>query len=271
MKHSSYKTEKIVFCISVVIFIFWALDLNFLSIEKEKETVERNTVVRDSGVEGERYEYNTNPLIEVMDLSDVTDDRTFVTLSRMERNNHLYGEPVYVSKDDFYEYHHASVSLIGDSISEFSKTYLKRFMDDIKQDSKSGREMVDGTKILYQMVEMDRISDIMIFSLGNNASNGIDFEVLENVYRVMSGNPIIIPTIVIPYKGQERNRNRDLRKFVETHDNCYIADWNAIATNHPELIDADGIHPTGEGATVFAQLMFKTVIDVINHKKVVSE
>ena len=150
-----------------------------------------------------------------------------------------------MSKEDYFNYKDTKLSIIGDSISDLSKTYLNRLFKNLSQDSVSGREMEAGIEAFDAMKKLDRIGDIMILSLGNNAMKGIDFEVLEHVYA-----------------GQERNRNRDLVNFVKNHENCYIADWNRVARMSSIFITEDGVHPTGDGSAAYAQLLFKTVVDI---------
>lgn len=203
---------------------------------------------------------------ESIDLSDISGDQYRIALINIDGLNHSIGEPIYVTKEDYLKYKDTRVSLIGDSIAEFSKTALNRCFKHLVQDSVPGREMSKGIEAFDAMKELDRIGDIMILSLGNNAMRGIEIEVLEHVYEGIEGRPLIIPTIVMPYAGQERNRNRDLRNFVETHENCYIADWNKIARMSENFITEDGVHPTGEGSTAYAQLMLKTVIDIKKKK-----
>lgn len=199
---------------------------------------------------------------ESIDVSDVSGDLYKNTLLKVDELNHRIGEDLYVTKEDYFEYKDVKVSIIGDSISDLSKTYLNRFFRNLTQDSVPGREMEMGIEAFDAMKKLDRIGDIMILSLGNNAMKGIDFEVLEHVYQGIEGRPLIIPTIVMPYVGQERNRNRDLISFVKSHENCYIADWNKIARMSDTFITEDGVHPTGDGSAAYAQLLFKTVVDI---------
>lgn len=199
---------------------------------------------------------------ESMDLSDVSGDAYKNTLIKIDELNHTIGRDLYVTKDDFFKYKDVKVSLVGDSIAEYSKTYINRCFKNITQDSVPGREMEKGIEAFDAMKKLDRIGDIMILSLGNNATRGIEIEVLEHVYNEIEGRPLIIPTIVMPYAGQERNRNRDLINFAKTHENCYIADWNKIARMDETFITEDGVHPTGAGSAAYAQLLLKTVIDI---------
>lgn len=201
-------------------------------------------------------------VIESIDLTDVSGDSYRNTLAKVDELNHRIGKDIYVTKEDYFEYKDVRVSLIGDSIAEFSKTHLNRFFKNLIQDSVPGREMEKGIEAFDAMKEINRIGDIVILSLGNNAMRGIETEVLEYVHKNIEGRPLIIPTIVMPYVGQERNRNRDLINFVNTHENCYIADWNKIARMSDTFITEDGVHPTGDGSAAYAQLMFKTVVDI---------
>lgn len=210
--------------------------------------------------------YEEETIEESINLEEITDENTRNALVKIDELNHQLGDVIRVTKADYLEYRDVKVSLVGDSIAEFSKTHLKRNLRNIWQDSVPGREMDKGIEAFDQMKEIGRLGDIMILSLGNNAMKGIDFEVLEHVYNGVEGRPLIIPTIVMPYVGQERNRNRDLKSFVETHDNCYLADWNKIARMSDTFISEDGVHPTGDGSKAYAQLMLKTVIEIMKNK-----
>lgn len=246
-------------------FVFFLIAVCF-SCSKNEEVISNDSVEDSELSETTSAETEASFVIESIDLSDVSGDQYRNTLTKVDELNHRIGEDIYVTKEDYFKYKDMKVSIIGDSISDLSKTYLNRFFKNLTQDSVSGREMEVGIEAFDAMKEIDRVGDIMILSLGNNAMKGIDVEVLEHVYQGMEGRPLIIPTIVMPYKGQERNRNRDLINFVNTHDNCYIADWNKIARMSDTFITEDGVHPTGDGSATYAQLLFKKVVEIMESK-----
>ena len=253
------KLLNIVFLIAICLTCAFCGSKNAdnVKVENENDKTESNSM--EENVEEAK--------IEKIDLSDVEDENLRALLVSVDELNQTLGQDVYVSKEDCIEYKDVKVSLIGDSIAEFSKTHLKKFFKNIWQDSVPGREMVVGIEAYDQMAKIDRVGDIMILSLGNNALRGIELEVLEHVYEGVNGRPLIIPTIVMPYAGQERNRNRELRHFVETHDNCYIADWNKVARMSDKFISEDGVHPTGDGSKAYAQLLYKTVVDIVKNSR----
>ena len=37
--------------------------------------------------------------------------------------------------------------------------------------------------------------------------------------------------------------------------NCYVADWDALASKHPEWFAPDGVHMGGPGARAYARLI----------------
>lgn len=245
-----------IFAISLIVICFSCSQ----TVEKTEPTEE---VIETEIKEETTVEETKSAFVpESIDISDVSGDQYRNALIKIDELNHILGEAIYVTKEDYLKYKDVKVSLIGDSIAEFSKTHLNRCFRNLVQDSVPGREMVVGIEAFDAMKEIGRIGDIMILSLGNNAMRGIEVDVLEHVYNGIEGRPLIIPTIVMPYAGQERNRNRDLINFVNTHENCYIADWNKIARMGEDFITEDGVHPTGEGSAAYAQLMLKTVIDI---------
>ncbi|OUZ11049.1 hypothetical protein BHE97_06360 [Aeromicrobium sp. PE09-221] len=42
-----------------------------------------------------------------------------------------------------------------------------------------------------------------------------------------------------------------VRSVAEAHDNVHLIDWNALASQHPEITGTDQVHPTGHGQGVF--------------------
>ncbi len=254
--------KKMIRKVLTTTFILVFLVVCFSCSKNDKVVMSENSETAESS-ETTIIETAESFVIESIDVSDVSGDQYRNTLLKVDELNHRIGKDIYVTKEDYFEFKDTKVSIIGDSISDMSKTYLNRCFRNLTQDSVPGREMEIGIEAFDAMKEIDRVGDIMILSLGNNAMKGIDVEVLEHVYQGIEGRPLIIPTIVMPYVGQERNRNRDLINFVNTHENCYIADWNKIARMSDTFITEDGVHPTGDGSAAYAQLLFKTMVDIL--------
>ncbi len=72
---------------------------------------------------------------------------------------------------------------------------------------------------------------------------------------------MILLSIVLPYKAQEAERNEAITNFVNTHANCYLADWHTSAKTHKECFREDNIHPTGIGNDLYAQVIYKAYVE----------
>ena len=200
-----------------------------------------------------------------LEQSVANNEQLEIGLDLLRRNNKRNIKDIYVSEKDFYKYTTEKVGLIGDSISQSSSDEIKKLFNNINMEAYPGRFIEEGPEVFEIMKEKDEIGDIFIFELGTNSFSGFRTDILEDVYNDLNGKPLIVPTIVYSYKGQERNRNRDIVNFVNTHDNCYLADWNKIVNDNEGLLNVDNIHPNDVGKEIFAQLLFRTVVDIMKN------
>lgn len=208
-----------------------------------------------------KEEENMEKIIESINIDDVTDPADRNQLLRIDHINQTFGKDMAVTKDDYYKYRDTKFCIIGDSIAKGAEASLLKYFRAATIDATPGREIKKVYDIFSSLYAFNRLGDLVIVSLGTNAIDGIEMKLLDDVYNRLDGRPMFLLTIVIPYKGQERNRNRDIRKFVESHENCYLIDYNKIMKPHPELFNDDHIHPNGAGGEVYAQLLFKSIAD----------
>lgn len=211
-------------------------------------SVEKETVVEET--------------VERIDISDIDDKNLKELLLRIDDVNQTLGKDIAITKEEYFKYKDVKIGLIGDSIADCSKSSLIKYFKNIYIDAVPGREISTVVSVFNNMKNYKKLGDIVVVSLGTNALNGITTDLLETVYQNLEGRPMVMLSVVLPYNGQERNRNRDIKKFIESHENCYLVDWNKTVKNHPEYFVEDKIHPNGAGGEVYAQLLFKKIIEV---------
>lgn len=236
-------------------YLFIILSLIFVLIsgcEKKVDDIEKTETKNEEIVE---------EIIESINIDDVTEPADRNQLLRIDHINQIFGKDMAVTKDDYYKYRDTKFCIIGDSIAKGAEASLLKYFRAATIDATPGREIKKVYDIFSSLYAFNRLGDLVIVSLGTNAIEGIEMKLLDDVYNRLEGRPMFLLTIVIPYKGQERNRNRDIRKFVESHENCYLIDYNKIMKPHPELFNDDHIHPNGAGGEVYAQLLFKSIAD----------
>lgn len=172
-----------------------------------------------------------------------------------------YGEPWKIDLKDFERYRHLPLSMIGDSVSVIAGYAIDPYLPGLYLDAKSNRQTNEAFTHYQSLVQDKMLGEMLVMALGTNGD--IDEDNLEEVWKALDGRPMLLLTIVLPYAGQEKERNNALRHFAKTHDQVWLVEWNRYAKSHPEFFQEDAIHPSTEGCKAFCQLITAKVMEVL--------
>lgn len=172
-----------------------------------------------------------------------------------------YGEPWKIDLKDFERYRHLPLSMIGDSVSVIAGYAIDPYLPGLYLDAKSNRQTNEAFTHYQSLVQDKMLGEMLVMALGTNGD--IDEDNLEEVWKALDGRPMLLLTIVLPYAGQEKERNDALRHFAKTHDQVWLVEWNRYAKSHPEFFQEDAIHPSTEGCKAFCQLITAKVMEVL--------
>ncbi len=172
-----------------------------------------------------------------------------------------YGEPWKIDLKDFERYRHLPLSMIGDSVSVIAGYAIDPYLPGLYLDAKSNRQTNEAFTHYQSLVQDKMLGEMLVMALGTNGD--IDEDNLEEVWKALDGKPMLLLTIVLPYAGQEKERNDALRHFAKTHDQVWLVEWNRYAKSHPEFFQEDAIHPSTEGCKAFCQLITAKVMEVL--------
>ena len=190
-------------------------------------------------------------------------------LRRIEKVNKEIGGTATLSTETFLRTYGFKLTVIGDSLTSSAKGSMSLYFPNSFVNSKGSRELRDALTVLNEMKENNEIGDGIVLALGTNSSKAIDVEALEAVYNEIQKfdkpTPMIILSIVLPYKMQEQERNAALQSFADTHKYCFIADWHDNAKTHKECFMDDNIHPTGIGNDLYAQVIYNAYVEGIDY------
>jgi hypothetical protein len=160
----------------------------------------------------------------------------------------------------------SNVTIIGDSITEGSKTAILAKMPNATIDSKVGRHWSEGIEIAKNTA----LRSTVIFALGTN--DGLTQAQIDTAISTIGATRKII--FMTDYStgsgslGSSNNytsNNALIQQAVTAHANVSLMDWSKAAGADPsKYISGDGIHPTSSGQTVFADIMYKAVVATIN-------
>ncbi len=157
------------------------------------------------------------------------------------------------------------VLLVGDSLEELTFPYLQRYLPSVPLTVNA----VGGSNS-YQIYELfeesyDPSQSVIVFDAGTNdnpAYPQILAGNLKKVTEVVGDRCMVVPTIHgFTVNGIDNSgKNRAVREFAASRPGTQTPDWAGAVAAHPELLQADGLHPTSEGAELRARLIAQGVL-----------
>ena len=168
----------------------------------------------------------------------------------------------------------SNITIIGDSITERSKTDILELLPEADIYSQVGKQFYtedidssnpDGYHILEDIVSAGSLRNILIYALGTN-NTGLKQEYAQKVVDLAGPSTTIIFVTnysTNPITHDYTSNNNVFTKMQNDNPNVKIANWAATADNKEGIMD-DEVHPViGEGTKLFAQLLYSTAVD--NH------
>jgi lysophospholipase L1-like esterase len=170
-----------------------------------------------------------------------------------------------------------SIVMIGDSITRGSTTQLaERFealgLGDVTIEAQNGKRMVmssggntGGAKVARFLAGSSDTADIWVVALGTNDIGqyaGPD-EIAAAVDEVLAEVPDDAPLVWVDTYWADRAEDADVlnlvvRARIAERGNAVVAPWAAFAAAEG-VLTGDGVHPTDDGADVFAFVVTDTV------------
>jgi hypothetical protein len=161
------------------------------------------------------------------------------------------------------------VLVVGDSLEELTSPYLKRYLPGIPLTINA----VGGYNS-YQIFDLflesyDPSQSVIVFDAGTNdnpAYPQILAGNLEAVTQKVGARCMVVPTIhglTVNGIGNE-GKNRVVEEFAASRPGTVVPDWAGAVATHPELMQADNLHPIPEGADYRAQLIAQGVQECLH-------
>ncbi len=159
---------------------------------------------------------------------------------------------------------HGGVLVVGDSLEELTSPYLQRYLPGVPLTVNA----VGGYNS-YQIFDLfqesyDPSQSVIVFDAGTN-DNPAYPEILagnlQAVTEVIGDRCMVVPTIHgFTVNGiNNEGKNRVVAEFAASRPGTQVPDWARTVATHPELMQADNLHPTPEGADYRARLIAEGV------------
>ncbi len=160
---------------------------------------------------------------------------------------------------------HGGVLVVGDSLEELTSPYLAKFLPGIPLTVNA----VGGYNS-YQILELfeesyDPSQQVIVFDAGTNDNPNYPQILAGNLAKVaatVGDRCMVVPTIhglVVEGVGNA-GKNRVVAEFAASRPGTQVPNWAGAVARHPELMQADNLHPIAAGAELRARLIAQGVM-----------
>jgi hypothetical protein len=156
------------------------------------------------------------------------------------------------------------VLVVGDSLEELTSPYLANYLPGVELTVNA----VGGYNS-YQIFDLfqesyDPSVDVVVFDAGTNDNPSYPEILAGNLAKVaetVGDRCMVVPTIHGLHPGgvDDSGKNRVVAEFAASRPGTQVPDWQGAVFAHPELMQADNLHPIEEGADYRAQLIAQGV------------
>jgi hypothetical protein len=157
------------------------------------------------------------------------------------------------------------VLVVGDSLEELTSPHLSKFLPGIPLTINA----VGGYNS-YQIFDLFRESydpsqRVIVFDAGTNDNPSYPQILAGNLAKVAAivGNRcMVVPTIhgLHPEGVDDSGKNRTVAEFAASRPGTQTPEWAGAVARHPELMQADHLHPVEAGAELRARLIARGVM-----------
>jgi lysophospholipase L1-like esterase len=163
------------------------------------------------------------------------------------------------------------VLVVGDSLEELTSPYLAKFLPGVPLTINA----VGGYNS-YQILELfeesyDPSQRVIVFDAGTNDNPSYPQILAENLSKVaatVGDRCMVVPTIHGLHPGgvDDNGKNRTVAEFAASRPGTQTPDWAGAVFRHPELMQADNLHPIEAGAELRARLIAQGVMDCLAYE-----
>lgn len=154
--------------------------------------------------------------------------------------------------------------VVGDSLEELTSPYLSRYLPGVELvvNAKGGYNSYQIFDLFQESYEPS--DSVVVFDAGTNDNPAYPQILAGNLAKVaaiVGDRCMVVPTIHGLHPGgvSDAGKNRAVAEFAASRPGTQVPDWNAVVATHPELMQADDLHPIPQGADYRAQLIAQGV------------
>jgi hypothetical protein len=152
------------------------------------------------------------------------------------------------------------VLVVGDSLEELTSPHLSRYLPGVELvvNAKGGYNSFQIFDLFQESYESS--DSVIVFDAGTNDNPSYPEILAGNLAKVagiVGDRCLVVPTIHgYTVNGVDNTgKNRVVAEFAASRPGTQVPDWAGVVATHPELMQADDLHPVEAGADYRAQLI----------------
>lgn len=146
------------------------------------------------------------------------------------------------------------ISGFGDSMMYVAAPGLTDAFPEMKIDAVSNRQWPDVQAAVEDAIEDGSIRDVVIIAAGTNA--GVrDQEIVRDTLDDLGSDRQVVLVNIYGASSWVPESNQNLDEIAADYPNVVVADWNGAATEHPDQLQPDNIHPDMDGMHLYADVV----------------
>ncbi|WP_297450038.1 acyltransferase family protein [uncultured Corynebacterium sp.] len=160
------------------------------------------------------------------------------------------------------------ITAIGDSVMLASASALEDKLPGIYIDAAVSRGYPAAPGIIASMEAAGTLDQFVVLGLGiNQSAAASDEHLLDEILDSLSDNRIIV--LINPYGDRVwmPQSEKEVLNAAKKRDNVYVADWCHGVRDDQSKLRADLIHPTPDGANVYADAVVDAFQQYAKNKK----
>lgn len=152
------------------------------------------------------------------------------------------------------------VLVLGDSVMKGAATQIAPRLPgrEVIVDAEVNRSTGQGADVV---AKVGTDWDVVVVLLGHNdgGTPGAYQPAARRILDQLRGVRRVVWLTIHEVRPYYPGVNQYIASLQGTYPNLRTADWNAVANQHPEAVSGDGLHLTGAGATLMADLVGRQV------------
>jgi hypothetical protein len=173
------------------------------------------------------------------------------TRTKKKKQHHSSSAPVAAAPPPVHV-NSSGIYAIGDSVMVDAQPSLRNLIDGIHIDAAVSRQAGAGMPLARGLSPTPKA---LVWGLGTNGT--FPAYMLHNLIGIQGGNDLIVVTSHCPHCGWTDSNNAMIHSNCAAAHQCYVADFQALAQQHPGWFVGDGVHMPigGAGAKAYARVV----------------